>query len=194
MLHYAKNKAPHLRWLQRDIHDLDLDCKQFDGATCILATHHFQDLHGALTQIYNSMNKGRFVLFTILREQMQNYWLHEYFPETMRRSCLKFKSFEENRAELAAAGFVDIEMEKYFVSENLVDQFIHAGKHRPELYLNDDVMKGISCFNLWDDLGDEIERGRKAIKADISTGRIQSLIEAYDDHHGDYCYIRCEKR
>ncbi len=192
MLEKAKAKNPNIKWLQGDAMHLPLQDKTYDGAICILATHHIQDIDKAFKEVYRILKKGRFVLFTAFPEQMLNYWLVEYFPKLMRKAADKMSTFEKMSQALSDAGFEEIREHPYFIKPNHQDCFLHAGKYRPEIYLDPSVRAGISTFALEEDQK-EILLGCEQIQADILSGRIKKAIQSYESDLGDYSFIVCQK-
>lgn len=87
MVRQAKQKSLEIQWDISDVNNLPYDNRTFNGATCILAIHHFNDLIMPFQEIHRVMNSGRFVIFTSSPEQMESYWLTEYFPKAIELSC-----------------------------------------------------------------------------------------------------------
>lgn len=65
-------KEPRINWFSGDVEKLPFSSGQFKGATCILAIHHFKDLHKSFKEVYRVLDAGsRFVIFTSSPEQME---------------------------------------------------------------------------------------------------------------------------
>lgn len=136
MIEVARSKADSINWIQSDVMGMPYNDQQFDGATCILAIHHFPSLEQSFKEIYRVLKSGsRFVIFTSLPEQMRNYWLNSYFPEIMKRSSEQMPGLIELKQSLKNAGFKIIGMESFIVEPNLQDFFLYSGKYQPEIYL-----------------------------------------------------------
>ena len=56
-------------------------------------------------------------------------------------------SLTQVRAALNQAQLTVVHSEPYWVSRDVQDRFLYAGKERPELYFNEQYRKGISSFN-----------------------------------------------
>ena len=93
------------------------------------------------------MGRGRLVIFTSDPDQMRGYWLNEYFPDAMRRSIEQMPALDEVEESLMRAGFCKVETEAYEVKQDLRDLFLYSGKHRPQLYLDEEFRRGISTFS-----------------------------------------------
>jgi len=94
---------------------------------------------------------------------------------------------------LEQAGFSSITTKKFFVTNNLTDWFLSAGKYRPEIYLDPTVRAGISTFAklLPDD--PEMHNGLRELRSDIDTKAIQSVINKYENQDGEYLFLCAEK-
>ena len=89
---------------------------------------------------------------------------------------------------LSGAGFCEVDTEPYNVSEDLRDQFLYCGKHRPEMYLDPRVRAGISSFaSLIDDR--ELNEGLGTLAEDIESGRISDIIADALHTGGDYVFV-----
>jgi len=192
MLKKAKIKHPHINWYEGDARKLSFPSGCYDGATCVLATHHIKDTVTAFKEVFRVLSRGRFVIFTATPEQCHQYWLREYFPKMIADACKIMAGFEELQEALSHAGFENIRAEPYFVTKDLQDWFLHAGKYRPEMYLDPLVRAGISSFHV-SSYGNEVEVGLVKLKHDIDTGRIQEVIKQYENSLGDYLFVVAEK-
>ena len=192
MIGTARKKSREIQWSVGDVCAMPYRDSTFSGALCILAVHHFEDLDGALNEVFRVMDRGRLVIFTSDRQQMEGYWLNEYCPETMCRSTANMPDIAEVSHSLARAGFENIVTELYEVQPDLQDWFMYCGKHRPEMYLDPTIRKGSSGFAKFADR-DEVTRGLERLSRDIESGRIDEVIASYDNDHGDYAFLVAEK-
>lgn len=101
-------------------------------------------------------------------------------------------NFSALKTILEQTGFHTIEKKSFFVSNELQDWFLHAGKYRPEIYLDEKVRAGISSFHLFAK-PDELDKGLKQLKNDIDSGKIHKIIEKYENDQGDYLFVSAEK-
>ena len=194
MLKLAKEKNANVNWFLGDVEKLPFEKGMFYGATCTLSVHHFDALYPAFCEIFRVLKQGNFVIFTSTKEQMEHYWLNEYFPNAMKASIQQMPSLDAIEKNLKDAGFTSIKTDIYTVSNALQDLFLYSGKHRPEMYLNPDIRAGISTFaNLA--MNDEIELGCKRIAADIESGKISKVIDSYTSKNelGDYMFVVASK-
>ncbi|MDB5052749.1 MAG: Methyltransferase type 11 [Bacilli bacterium] len=193
MLGKARNKSNQVTWDKADIINLPYQEGVFSGATCILAIHHFENLYHSFQQVCRVIKKGRFVIFTTSPEQMERYWLKEYFPKAMMDSCSQMPKVPHVVENLRQAGFEIIGLETFLIQPNLQDFFLYSGKYDPNIYLNPKVRAGISTFaNLASP--DEIHVGCTKLKSDIESGRIQKALDRYSSDLGDYTFVVAEKR
>ncbi|MBN2026765.1 MAG: class I SAM-dependent methyltransferase [Actinobacteria bacterium] len=192
MLDIARKKCRAIQWSMGDVRSLPYGDNTFAGAMCILAVHHFDDLGGALKEVFRVLARGRLVIFTSDRQQMEGYWLNEYFPETMRKSTANMPDIAEVRLALEDAGFVRIITESYSVKPDLQDWFMYCGKHKPEIYFDPVIRKGSSGFASFSNR-DEVERGLKRLSRDIASGRIDEVMASYRNDYGDYAFVVAQK-
>nr|WP_238446528.1 class I SAM-dependent methyltransferase [Alkalihalophilus pseudofirmus] len=87
MIKKAKGKSSTIDWEVADVNKLPYENNVFEGVTCTLAIHHFNELLPAFKEVFRVLDKGRFVIFTSSPEQMKNYWLKEYFPDAIEKIC-----------------------------------------------------------------------------------------------------------
>jgi ubiquinone/menaquinone biosynthesis C-methylase UbiE len=192
MLNKARAKYPNIIWHQGDASKLSFADASYNGATCILATHHFKNTLAAFKEVYRVMNNGFFVIFTATPEQMKSYWLSHYFPHLITSSSKAMLSFDEINSQLIETGFKNIIQEAFFVTNDLQDWFLQSGKYRPEIYLDKNVRDGISSFQLTTDLL-EVENGIALLAEDIRSGKINKIIDQYESDKGDYLFVICRK-
>jgi ubiquinone/menaquinone biosynthesis C-methylase UbiE len=192
MLGIARKKNPAIHWSLGDSCSLPYKDNTFSGAMCVLAVHHFEDLGGALNEVFGVLARGRLVIFTSDKQQMEGYWLNEYFPKTMKKSTANMPDIAEVSRALKAAGFERIVTELYDVKPDLQDWFMYCGKHKPEMYFDPVIRKGSSGFASFSNR-DEVERGLERLSRDIASGRIDEVMASYRNDHGDYAFVVAEK-
>ncbi len=192
MLARARTKSSSVNWSAADVMTLPFEPRVFDKALCTLAIHHFPALLPAFAEVHRVIRPGgRFVLFTSLAEQMQHYWLCNYFPNAMQRSIEQMPSLAAIEHALCSAGFAIASTEPYSIRPDIEDFFLYSGKFRPTVYLDPAVRAGISTFAALAD-AEEVQEGCARIKADIASGHIYSVIEKSTHADGDYIFIIAE--
>jgi SAM-dependent methyltransferase len=193
MIESARRKTNELEWYLSDVANMPFLDSQFSGAVCILAIHHFRDLVNSFKEINRILCEGsRFVIFTSSPEQMQRFWLNEYFPEMMNESISQMPNTLAVEKALLDSGFQILGYESFMIQPNLQDFFLYSGKYRPEFYLRPEVRSGISSFaSLASD--DEINEGTKKLEEDIKSGIFKQRSKSYVSELGDYLYVVAEK-
>lgn len=192
MLDHAKQKYVDLNFVQGDSARLPYLDSCFDGAICTLATHHFKNLAQAFQEAYRVIHRGKFVIFTYTPEQISQYWLRRYFPDMIARSAEIVKDIPTLTQMLLSAGFLKVQHQPYFVTHELQDLFLQAGKYRPELYFDPKIRAGISGFQLFCPEA-ELADGLAKLQKDIETGKIQQVIADHESKVGDYLFLVAEK-
>lgn len=193
MIGQANIKSDQVNWFVSDVRSMPFENYTFAGATCTLAIHHFQDLIMSFHEVNRVLNeKSRFVIFTSTPEQMSNYWLNEYFPKMMEKSCNQMPSVKNVTKALEESGFQVLGYETFLIQPNLQDFFLYSGKYRPEIYLKSEVRAGISSFAALANK-DEIDEGINRLETDIKNGKLKEIFQKYISDSGDYLFVVAEK-
>ena len=192
MLKQAFDKNANIKWTLGDVASLPYSDEYFNGAVCSLAIHHFTDLTSAFKEIYRVIDKGNFIIFTAFPDQMQSYWLCNYFPEMMRRSIHNMPDQKTLVTSLQSVGFEVKNIAPFFVTNELQDMFLYSGKERPEIYFDPNVRSNISSFASLCDI-EELGNGLSSLSVDLSTGKFLSIKQKYSSISGDYAYVVARK-
>ncbi len=193
MLKKAQLRNTEIEWLQGTAENIPVANNEFEGAIATLTIHHWKDLQRSFKEISRVLKeKGRIVIFTSTSEQTGGYWLNHYFPEMLKNSSLQMPSIHIINEALVHAGFNIIATEKYFIKDDLQDQFLYVGKNRPHLYFNEAIRKGISSFAALAN-SEEVEKGLRELKKDIESNTFEQIKQQYENELGDYLFITAEK-
>ncbi|WP_332699082.1 class I SAM-dependent methyltransferase [Halalkalibacter lacteus] len=193
MIKKARGKSKTIDWEVADVNKLPFESNVFEGVTCTLAIHHFDDLLTPFQEVFRVLDKGRFVIFTSSPEQMNNYWLKEYFPKTIEISANQMPNVAEVSNTLKTVGFNIVGHETFLIQPNLEDFFLYSGKYEPKMYLDEKVRSGISTFaNLASKV--EVDEGCNRLKKDIETKKIEEVLNKFSSNLGDYVYVIAEKK
>lgn len=194
MLAAARAKATAVQWVGADAAALPFADGRFDAAVCTMALHHFRQPAAVFREIARVLRQDARVAFlTAAREQMRCYWLNEYFPEAMEASIVQMPPLDQSIIGLLGAGFSQVTAVPFFVTPELQDLFLYAGKYRPTLYLDPGVRAGISTFaNLASPA--EVERGCARLASDLASGRFERVLEASEHGTGDYLFLAAGRR
>ncbi|MGI8891876.1 MAG: class I SAM-dependent methyltransferase [Bacteroidia bacterium] len=193
MITQAKARSKNVQWLQGVAEEIPFDKNVFNGVMATLTIHHWTNLEKAFKEIGRVLtDTGRFVIFTSLPEQTQSYWLSYYFPQMIQRASAQLPSFEKVKEATEDAGMKITITEKYFVKDDLQDQFLYSGKNNPELYFDENIRRGISSFSSLADK-EEVEEGLNKLKTDIENETFESIKEKYINDMGDYLFMKIEK-
>ena len=193
MLLKAKEKNDNINWRIGTAEKTDLENESIDGIIAILTIHHWSDLNQGFAELNRVLkNSGRIVIFTSTPTQMKGYWLNHYFPKMVNDSIIQMPPFEKVKSAMDRTGFELVNTEKYFVRPDLQDYFLYCGKERPELYLKEEVRKGISSFSALANQ-QEVEIGLMELRKDIDTGKIKDVMQSFQNNEGDYLFITGQK-
>lgn len=193
MLEKARMHESLIDWKIGHAEQIPFPDHHFDGIVASLTIHHWKNLSLAFQELHRVLKpQGHFVLFTATPTQMEGYWLNHYFPKMLRDSIIQMPAFEAVTHAFSQAKLMLHNTEKYFIKPDLEDLFLYAGKHRPSLYLNPQVRKGISSFSALANL-EEVTIGLKNLEEDIATGKIDQIINTYENDTGDYLFMTARK-
>jgi ubiquinone/menaquinone biosynthesis C-methylase UbiE len=190
-----KDERKSIFWSKGYAEKLPFHDGLFSGVFSIHTLHHFKNIKKAFGEIYRVLNKGRFVIFTNSREQIDKYWLKEYFPDAIYKLKAIMPDISSVKDHLRRIGFTNIETEIFKIKDNLMDGFLGSNKDKPEMYLDPDFRKGISIF--WKINEKKINDGCKRLKEDISAKKTEDIIYNYEKNFGnlgEYLFIICEKK
>lgn len=189
MLEKARLKNSNVDWRLGTVENIELSDNSVDGVIGSLTIHHWTDLQKGFSELYRVlMPDGGIVIFTSTPKQMEGYWLNHYFPKMLKDSIDQMPSLEKVEVAMTKSNFVITEIDKYFIQPDLQDKFLYCGKQNPELYFNKQIRNGISSFSSLANRTD-VDQGLTKLKRDIDSGKINEIIEFYDNDLGDYLYI-----
>jgi len=193
MLQEARTKSNKINWVIGSAEQIPSDNETFDGAVATLTVHHWTNLEKSFRELFRVMKVGsKIIFFTATPEQMNGYWLNHYFPQMLKLSIDHMPSFESIKFAANKAGFNITVTEKYFIQEDLQDLFLYSGKHKPEIYFDTIVRKGISSFAALA-VKDEVASGLSQLQKDIETKRFDKIKTDFENNFGDYLFIVAEK-
>jgi len=192
MLNEAKQKNSQIDWYNCSVESTSFNDNTFDGAICTLAIHHFNDLSLAFKEIARILKpRAKLVIFTSTPEQMANYWLNNYFPEMMKKSCSQMPPIELLKDNAKKFQLGTLAIETFTITPTLQDFFLYSGKYEPAIYFSEKIRKGISSFrNFCSE--EELRTGLKQLSIDINEKKIDDFLK--NQHPiGDYVFITFEK-
>lgn len=193
MLDKAKKKNTKITWKLGEAENTGLSNEIISGITASLTIHHWHDLEKSFSELSRVLKSGgTLVIFTSTPKQMKGYWLNHYFPKMMLDSMKQMPLFVDLENALLKSGFSISTKENYFVKPDLQDLFLYAGKHRPNLYFNSDVRRGISSFSSLSNKR-EVANGLLRMKEDIDSGKIDEVIKSFENDLGDYLFVTAHK-
>jgi ubiquinone/menaquinone biosynthesis C-methylase UbiE len=193
MLEAAAKKSDSINWIKGTAENISSEANAFDGAIATLTIHHWQNMNLGFAELSRVLKQGsKLVFFTSAPEQTNGYWLAHYFPTIIPESAKGLPAIELIEKSAKENGFKFNLREDYFVKEDLEDLFLQSGKHKPEIYFNEEVRKGISTFAL-NKNQKEIQEGLLRLRNDLDSGNFNSVKQNYDNAIGDYCFLLFEK-
>ena len=193
MLNEAKAKINDAVFIQSKVEELPLPDSMFDGATAMFTIHHWDDQTKGLKEISRVLKPGaRLVMLSFTPEQLKGYWLCHYFPKTMENSFKVTLPLQDMKQLFLYCGFKSVTEELYFVKPDLRDHFLYSNKFRPKHYLIPEIRNGASSFTVYAEPG-EVEQGLVELEKDIASGKINDVMQSYENEIGDYLFFVAEK-
>ncbi len=191
MLEQAKKQSSLIKWKVGNAENLPYTDNKFDAVICVNAIH-FLDLARSFQEVYRVLNKGRFVIFSALSEQLENYWLINYFPNMIQRAMDSMPTQAIVKEYLVKSGFIIKDIIPFTVEKDITDFFLYSGKFNPELYLNSDIRNNMSQFSRLC-LPEELDAGLSKLRHDITNGNFTKVSNRYSSIHGDCTYFVASK-
>ncbi|MBT8183080.1 MAG: class I SAM-dependent methyltransferase [Eudoraea sp.] len=189
MLGKAKCINKNVDWRIGTVESIELSDNSVDGVIGSLTIHHWTNLQKGFSELNRVLKPdGRIVIFTSTPEQMRGYWLNHYFPKMMVDSIDKMPGLEKVEEAMTKSKIAIMEIDKYFIQPDLQDKFLYCGKQNPELYFNEQIRNGISSFSYLANKT-EVEQGLIKLRNDIKSGKINEIIDSYDNDSGHYLFI-----
>lgn len=194
MLALAKAKAPHLNWKEGSMESLPYQENQFDAVLSTFALHYVRQ---SLVETFTEMKRvltpgGKVLLYAVALEQCLQYWGGEYFPFARELGYKVLVEKSELEQALTKAGFRNIKMDPFYVSESTQDLFFYACKYRPHLYLDPIVRKCMTPMQ-YPEYVEEIEKGCALLQKDIESGKIYRVIAQRESTLGEGLLVQAEK-
>ncbi len=189
MLEKARLKNSNVDWKLGTAENIELSDNSVDGVIGSLTIHHWTDLKKGFSELHRVLKPdGRIVIFTSTPKQMKGYWLNHYFPKMLEESIDQMPSIDKVEEAMTRSNIAIVEYEKYYIQPDLQDKFLYCGKQNPDLYFDEQIRNGISSFSSLANRT-EVEQGLTNLKSDIDSGKINTIIDSYDNDLGDYLYI-----
>ncbi len=193
MLDLARAKTDSIEWIQGSAESIPLPDHSLSGAISTFTIHHFTNLELALTDVDRVLKPGAtLVIATATPEQTSNYWLTHYFPKMMAQDAEQLPSIKQIEACLTATSLQIADIEPFHITRETKDFFFYSGKHRPGMYLSENIRRGMSPFRMLI-TEEELTKGLAELERDIKNGAIEEVTAACNSVLGDYCFISITK-
>jgi SAM-dependent methyltransferase len=149
---------------------LPLEDSSVDAAMAVFTIHHWRDVSKGLAEL-RRVARRRIVILTWDKTFADRFWLaHEYVPELDDWSVEHYPSIDDIEADVGR-----LERRVLPIPRECRDGFLRSFWGRPERYVDDDVRKNISQFNLIEPAA--VARGIGRLANDLASG-------AWDRRHG----------
>jgi SAM-dependent methyltransferase len=157
--------------IQASAESLPFDDGTFDAALAVLTAHHWADLNAGLSEM-RRVARQRVVIVTFDSEALEDLWITaDYFPEMLGLKRPSGASSRDLLEKLRGATCCPIPVPK-----NCTDHFFAALWARPELLLDDEIVRPMW---VWQSISEGSRRvGRQRLAADLESG-------AWDERYGN---------
>jgi ubiquinone/menaquinone biosynthesis C-methylase UbiE len=166
---------PAIEWIAGYAESIPLPDASVDGVMSTLASHHFQDVAAAGSEMQRICPDGPIVVFTIDPRIGEPFWFQEYFPGVYDRLFDSFRPVDELVALLRKRSGRKVDVTSFPLPADLSDLNMHAGWNRPEIYLNPAIRAGMSGLALTG--ASEVAEGLDRLQNDLDSGK-------WDERHG----------
>jgi malonyl-CoA O-methyltransferase len=123
MLEVARSKQPSIGWKLAHAESLPFRDAWFERAATSLVVHHL-DRPQAFREVRRVLaDDGRFVVSTPNPKGVAGHWLAPFFPSFVANERARFPDAETLDAELRAAGFADVVVERFEIERSFSRAF-----------------------------------------------------------------------
>jgi ubiquinone/menaquinone biosynthesis C-methylase UbiE len=162
-----------VEWISGTAEHVPLSGGSVDAVICILAAHHFMSLPQAISEMGRISPAGSIVWLTFDPRQIQPPWFADYFPTIWSDAFQMFPPLRELVNLFSVYTQKEVNFATLMVPHDLEDCSLVAGWRRPEMYLDPEVRKCISCFNLVNE--EDVSEGLSRLEHDLKSGRWRQL-------------------
>ena len=142
-----KNTCDGVDFTQAFASDIPFENETFDGLTCILALHHFENLTLCIKEMMRVVKKNAMVVILTADPRLRKeIWVDKYFSFLVDSAHEVYLPIQDLLEELQPYALGNIDVEPMMLPNDMEDLFFLSGWARPELYLQKSVRSGISHF------------------------------------------------
>lgn len=165
----------------------------WSAVTCRQAIQPVQDEQAAFREAFRVLVPGgRLAVFLCWPEQLEEYWLAEYFPRLIANIAARTPSREAVLGALQSAGFTNVSAKPWYVPLGLQETFLYSAKHSPERYLDPSFRAEILTFCQLTNPS-EVDQGIAKLADDLRTGRFHDVRNRFAGDTGDYALVTASK-
>jgi len=141
------NPDGNVEFIQAYSNNIPFDNETFDGLTCILALHHFENLAICIQEMMRVVKRGaKVVLLTADPRLKKKIWIDDYFSFLVDSAREVYLPIQELEKYFRPYSLDIIDIEPMMLPMDMEDLFFLSGWSRPDLYLQESVRLGISHF------------------------------------------------
>jgi demethylmenaquinone methyltransferase/2-methoxy-6-polyprenyl-1,4-benzoquinol methylase len=162
----ARAAAKGLETVEADARSLPLPDESVDAAMLVSMLHHVEDPPAALAEARRILRPGgRLALMAFTREDLEEFWLHDYFPSTRAWMIESHPPLADLVAMMPGARRIEV------VYHDLEDASLAALGGYPEKLVDPAWHRQTSYFErLERDHPDELDAGLARLRAELAAG------------------------
>ncbi|MGH6847437.1 MAG: methyltransferase domain-containing protein [Methylocella sp.] len=182
MLSVAQRKpdAQKVRWIEGNAMAINLETASCDAIWCISTLHYFraERQRKLFAEIFRLLRPGAVIAVdTEFTEQHSSLRIVEYFPSLKARYQAQIFSKQVYKEWLEEIGFSDVRFGCFELEQNCQDKTLCACQHKPELYLDEEFLKGLPSFHEMDP--QERTTWKLTLRQDIYSGKVHQIMNTY---------------
>ena len=159
---------PNVQWAYGIAENIPLADASVDGVVALFSIHHFSSRQNAMAEMTRICKSGPVLIFTFEPRVTAEVWIKDYFPGMWQEIIDTFPPIEQVEKILKITTAREVKNITFPLPHDLEDHFLTSGWRRPEIYLDEEIRRGISSFALGDQ--EEIAQGLYKLQSDIDNG------------------------
>jgi len=196
VMHKQRKEHKNLKWFKGFAENMPFEDDSFDGAVCILASHHFNSLEKAILEIVKILkDNGVFILFSAdPRKVDKNCWIKDYFSKIYNKAIITLPDQKHIITLLEKSFKNKCNIYDFKLPPDLKDRFFYSGWRMPEKYLDKEFRNGISVFSLFNE--DQIEDIISKLEIDLKNGKWEQkygYLRKCNEYNDGYYFVKVTK-
>ncbi len=145
-MHAQAPQNNRIKWIKSSAERIDIQDNFFDGVFSVLASHHFNNLQLAISEINRTLKSKHFAVIFAADPSLvsKKSWLFDYFEIIFEKAKQTYINIEKFKSLIQTTTNSNVKIIDYPLPDNLTDKFFASGWKNPSLYLDRNFISGIS--------------------------------------------------